>query len=147
MCIFSVPFFLFLLQLKNKITCFYWKKLWQGANSTKALKKESSLILPLTISPSFKLGKCALHSICTEIVIFYYIYLKQTGCYEITNKDQQTLESNVVCLICIYFLQLALEGQVRHLELVAILSFCSCPDQAPSVEPKNLWPHVIAIIF
>lgn len=82
-------------------------------------------------------------------MIFYYIYLKQ-GALRLQNKDHQTLESNVVCLICIYFLQLTLEGQVRHLELIAILSlwcFCSCPDQAPFVEPKNLWPHVIAIIF
>lgn len=109
-----------------------------------------SLELTLIVSPSFQLGKCALHSICTEIVIFYYIYLKQTGCFEITNKDHQTLESRVVCLICIYFLQLTFESPVRHLELFAILSlwcFCSCPVQAPSEEPKNLWPYFIDIHF
>lgn len=39
------------------------------------------------------------------------------------NKDHQMLQSNVVCFICIYFLLLNLEGQVKHVKLTGSLSY------------------------
>lgn len=44
------------------------------------------LVCFLPFHEAFYWGKCALHSICTEIVIFYCIYLKQTGCFRIKNS-------------------------------------------------------------
>lgn len=71
-----------------------------------------------------------------KIVIFYCIYLKQTGCFEIKkNKDHQIFQSNVVYFICIYFLLLTLEGQVKRVSRmlnslpawVMVLLFTPCP--------------------
>lgn len=85
MCMFRVLFSLFFLQLKNKIPSFDWKKLWQGANSTKAVKNGFSW-MTLTGSPSVQLGKCAFQSICTEVVIFYSIYLNQQGALRLQTR-------------------------------------------------------------
>lgn len=84
----SCSFSLFFLQLKNKIPSFDWMKLWQGANSTKALKN-GFCWMTLTVLPSFQLGKCAFHSICTEVVIFYYIYLKQQGALRLQTRTSE----------------------------------------------------------
>lgn len=54
--------------------------------------------------------------------------------------------------ICIYFLQLTLEGRVKRVTLmfnslsvwVMVLLFTPCPNSF-FVQPKNLWPHFIVI--
>lgn len=70
------------------------KKLWHGADYKKLL-----FSIPISISLSFFYwGKCALHTNCTEIVIFYCIYLK-TGCFEIKTS---TTKFPVKCGICVF---------------------------------------------
>lgn len=114
---------------------------WQGANYTKVLVLTLSPPLSLvsfTISWSFFYwGKCALHSICTEIVIFYCIYLKnKQGALKLKkkNKDHQIFQSNVVYFICIYFLKLTLEVKrvTNMLDSLAawvmVLLFTPCPN-------------------
>lgn len=76
------------------------KKLWRSADYTNS----SSFFFPFfTISLSFFYwGKCALHTNCTEIVIFYCIYLKKkTGCFEIKTS---TTKFPVKCGISLYLL-------------------------------------------
>lgn len=72
-------------------------KLWRGNDYTKLC---FFLFFYHFIKLFFYWGKCALHTNCTEIVIFYCIYLK-TGCFEIkTSTTKFPVKCGIFVFIC-----------------------------------------------
>lgn len=120
----------------------YWKKLCGKVLIILKYKSSSFSSIFFSLLFNFKQfheaffwGKCALHSICTEIVIFYCIYLKQTGCFQIKkHKDHQIFQSNVAFVfISCSWLKVTwsvTEGYVLNLlpVWVMVLLFTPCPN-------------------